>query len=90
MTEGKGASVVQRLMEVWEALRKIDTNGDGSVRIDRRPPPSLFMFVIPSRRQVDQEEWCAMWDSLARGQGPQEWQEKYRDVIFSLIDTSGR
>lgn len=39
--------------------------------------------------QVDQEEWCTMWNNLAQGQGSQEWQEKYRDVIFSQIDTSG-
>lgn len=41
--------------------------------------------------QVDQEEWCAMWGSYAKGDGnaSHEWQEKYRDFFFSIMDTSG-
>lgn len=56
----------------------------------------VFLWLIDNscvqcftERQVDQEEWCTMWDGLAKGQSQQEWQEKYRDVVFSLIDTSG-
>lgn len=31
-----------------------------------------------------------MWDSYAKGgNGYQEWQEKYRDFFFSIMDTSG-
>lgn len=68
VNEGKGAVAYQRVMSIWDALKKVDADGDGT---------------------VDQEEWCTMWNNLAQGQGSQEWQEKYRDLIFSQIDTSG-
>ena len=39
--------------------------------------------------QVDQEEWCAMWENYAKKGESQEWQEKYREYFFSIMDTSG-
>jgi hypothetical protein len=32
VNEGKGAQVLQRLLDVWEALKKADSNSDGTVR----------------------------------------------------------
>lgn len=31
VNEGKGAQVLQRLMDVWETLKRADSNSDGSV-----------------------------------------------------------
>lgn len=40
--------------------------------------------------KVDQIEWCAMWEAYAKGENDyQEWQDKYRDFYFSIMDTSG-
>lgn len=33
MNEGKGAQVLQRLLDVWEALKRADADNDGSVRL---------------------------------------------------------
>ncbi|KAK4008663.1 calexcitin-2 [Daphnia magna] len=69
VNEGKGAEVLQRLLDVWEALKRADSNSDGS---------------------VDQNEWCTMWETYAKGgNDSQEWQDKYRDFYFSIMDTSG-
>jgi len=88
VNEGKGAVAYQRVMSIWDALKKVDADGDGTV-IRSQSFNTILMTECFMDCQVDQEEWCTMWNNLAQGQGSQEWQEKYRDVIFSQIDTSG-
>jgi hypothetical protein len=47
-------------------------------------------FLAKNVPKVDQKEWCAMWEAYAKGETDyQEWQDKYRDFYFSIMDTSG-
>lgn len=76
VNEGKGAQVLQRLMDVWETLKRADANSDGSVstkkflfftnqrRLDRH-------FLIPVRPKLlttvvtpDQAGWLSNFRSI--------------------------
>lgn len=50
----------------------------------------IWLLLQKNVSKVDQKEWCAMWEAYAKGETDyQEWQDKYRDFYFSIMDTSG-